>query len=95
MQIVYIPDSAMQVKLFLFAEVVIPQLTVHWQKNYYSVSEADGSVEVCAELSTLQFEGNVQVNYATFDGSAEGNRFNPIRVDRLPAKHITSFAYFA
>ena len=66
----------MQVKLFLFAEVVVPQLTVHWQKNYYSVSEADGSVEVCAELSTLQFEGNVQVNYATFDDSAEGNRFN-------------------
>lgn len=72
--------------IFVFAVVIIPQLTVHWQKNYYSVSEADGSVEMCAELSTLQFEGNVQVNFATFDGGAVGNKFKPIRVDRLSAK---------
>ena len=56
----------------LTAEMVIPELTVHWQESYYSTSEADGSVEVCAELSTLQFDGNVEVNYATISGSAEG-----------------------
>ena len=57
-----------------FSEVVIPELTVHWQESYYSASETDGSVEVCAELSTLQFEGSVQVDYATVGDSAEGVR---------------------
>jgi hypothetical protein len=47
-------------------------LAVHWQENYHSASEGDGPVELCAEVSTLQFEGSVQVNYATFSGSAEG-----------------------
>lgn len=56
----------------LTTEVVIPELTVHWEENYYSTSEADGSVEVCAELSTLQFDGNVEVDYATISDSAEG-----------------------
>ena len=51
---------------------MIPELTVHWQESYYSTSEADGSVEVCAELSTLQFDGNVEVDYATISDSAEG-----------------------
>ena len=59
--------------MFVFAELVVPELTVHWQESYYSTSEANGSVEVCAELSRLQFEGNVEVNYATFGDSAEGN----------------------
>ena len=54
------------------AEVVVPELTVHWQESYYSASEADGSVEVCAELSTLQFTGSVEVNYATVADSAAG-----------------------
>ena len=58
--------------MVLTTEVVIPELTVHWEENYYSTSEADGSVEVCAELSTLQFDGNVEVDYATISGSAEG-----------------------
>ena len=64
--------------LFVIAEVVVPELTIHWQKGYYSTSETDGSVELCAELSTLQFEGNVQVNYATFGDSAKGNKFKAI-----------------
>ena len=45
---------------------------VHWQESYYSTSESNGHVELCAELSTLQFEGSVQVDYTTFSGSAEG-----------------------
>ena len=57
---------------FKSVEVVLPQLTVHWQESYYSVIEADGSVEVCAKLSTLQFEGSVQFDYTTFGDSAEG-----------------------
>lgn len=52
--------------------MVIPDLTVYWQESYYSASEADGSIEVCAELSTLEFVGNVQVDYATVGDSAEG-----------------------
>ena len=36
------------------------------------MSEADGSVEVCAEVTTQQFEGSIQVNYSTAGGSAEG-----------------------
>ena len=59
--------------VFVFAEVVVPELTVHWQESYYSASEATGIVEVCAELSTLQFDGNVEANYTTFGNSAEGN----------------------
>ena len=58
--------------VFMFAEVVVPELTVHWQESYYSTSETTGSVEMCAELSTLQFDGNVEVNYATFGDSAKG-----------------------
>ena len=50
----------------------MPELTIYWQENYYSASEADGSVEVCAELSTLQFTGSVEVNYATIADSAKG-----------------------
>ena len=58
-------------KNFIIAEV-LPTLTLRWQESYYSVIEADGSVEVCAKLSTLQFEGIVQFDYTTFGGSAEG-----------------------
>ena len=65
------PDT---VHLIVFAEVVVPELTVHWHRSYYSASEADGSVVVCAELSTLQFEGSVQVHFATFGDSAKGNK---------------------
>ena len=50
----------------------VPQLAIHMQKSFYSVSEADGSVEVCAEVTTQQFEGSIQVNYSTAGGSAEG-----------------------
>ena len=53
--------------------MVIPDLSVYWQERYYSASEADDSVELCAELSTLQFEGSFQVDYATFGGSAKGH----------------------
>jgi hypothetical protein len=47
-------------------------LAVHWQENYHSASEGDGHVELCAKLSTLQFEGSVQVDYATYSDSAKG-----------------------
>ena len=57
---------------FGFTVEVIPELVINWEERYYSVSEADGSVEVCAELSTLQFTGTVEVNYATVADSAEG-----------------------
>ena len=49
---------------------------VHWEERYYSVGEGDGSVEVCAELSTLQFTGTVEVDYATVADSAEGMEFS-------------------
>ena len=51
---------------------VIPDLVVHWEERYYSVGEGDGGVEVCAELSTLQFTGTVEVDYATVADSAQG-----------------------
>ena len=53
---------------------VIPELVVSWEERYYSVSEGDGSVEVCAALSTLQFTGNVEVDYTTVADSAEGTQ---------------------
>ena len=55
---------------------VIPDLVVLWEERYYSVGEGDGSVEVCAELSTLQFTGTVEVDYATVADSAEGMEFS-------------------
>ena len=58
---------------YFFVEVIIPPLTVYWQQRYYSASEADGSVEVCAELSTLEFTGSVEVDYATLEETAEGS----------------------
>ena len=56
----------------IIAEKTVPDLTVHWQESYYSASETDGSVELCAELSTVQFEGSVQVDYGTVGDSAKG-----------------------
>jgi len=52
--------------------VVVPQPGLYLQQRLYSVSEADGSVEVCVEVTTRQFEGSIQVNYSTVGGSAEG-----------------------
>jgi len=50
----------------------VPEPRLYLQQSFYSVSEADGSVEVCAEVTTQQFEGSIQVNYTTAGGSAEG-----------------------
>ena len=58
--------------LCLFAEIIIPELTIYWQQSYYSASEADNSIEVCAELSTLEFTGSVEVDYSTVGSSAKG-----------------------
>ena len=51
---------------------VLPEPTVRLQNNYYTVGENDGGVEVCAEVTTDQFEGTVQANYMTTGGSAKG-----------------------
>ena len=51
---------------------MIPEPTVHLQSNYYAVSEGDGSIEVCAEVTTNQFEGTFQAIYMTSGGSAKG-----------------------
>lgn len=51
---------------------MVPEPTVHLQSNYYTVSEDSGSLEVCAEVTSDQFDGNFQANYATSEGSAEG-----------------------
>ena len=50
----------------------MPQPKLYLQQSFYSASEADGSAEVCAEVTTQQFEGSIQVNYSTAGGSAEG-----------------------
>lgn len=52
--------------------IVVPEPTVRLKSNYYSVGEGDGSLEVCAEITTDQFDGNFQANYVTTSGSAEG-----------------------
>ena len=49
-----------------------PQLAIRMQQNFYSVMESNGSVEVCAEVTTQQFEGSIQVNYSTASSSAGG-----------------------
>ena len=51
---------------------MIPEPTVHMQSNYYTVNEGDGSIEVCAEVTTDQFEGTFEANYITTEGSAKG-----------------------
>ena len=52
--------------------IVIPEPTVRLQSNYYAVGEGDGSLQICAEVTTDQFEGNFQANYMTTGGSAKG-----------------------
>ena len=52
--------------------LVIPQPAVHLHRNYYTVGESDGIIEVCAEVTTNQFEGNLIANFVTTEGSAKG-----------------------
>ena len=51
---------------------MVPEPTVRLQSNYYSIGEGDGSLEVCAEVTTDQFDGNFQANYVTIGDGAEG-----------------------
>lgn len=51
---------------------VVPEPSVHLKSNYYSVGEGEGTLEVCAEVTTNQFDGNFQVKYVTIGGSAKG-----------------------
>lgn len=53
-------------------EEVVPEPTVHLQSNYYTVSEDSGSLEVCAEVTSDQFDDNFEADYVTSEGSAEG-----------------------
>ena len=55
--------------------IVIPEPAVHLQSNYYAISEGGGSIEVCAEVTTDQFEGTFQAIYMTTGGSAKGLHF--------------------
>ena len=58
--------------LFIFIEIMVREPTVCVHSNYYSVGEGDGSLEVCAELTTDQFDGNFQANFVTIGDRAEG-----------------------
>ena len=51
-----------------------PDPKVHLKTSYYSVGEGDGSVEVCAQVTTNQFQNEVRVGYFTTFGSATGKK---------------------
>ncbi|CAI8052156.1 hypothetical protein GBAR_LOCUS28548, partial [Geodia barretti] len=50
--------------------VVVPDPTVRLNTSYYSVGEGDGSIEVCAHVTTDQFNNTIQADYVTSAGSA-------------------------
>ena len=52
--------------------VVVPDPTVRLVSSYFSVDEGAGSLEICAEVTTDQFDGNFEADYITSAGSAEG-----------------------
>ena len=52
--------------------VVVPDPTVRLKASYYSVGEGGGSVEVCAEVTTDQFDSTIEADYVTSPGSATG-----------------------
>jgi hypothetical protein len=68
-----ISPSEAQICISDFEVKVLPEPTVRLQNNYYTVGENDGGVEVCAEVTTDQFEGTVQANYMTTGGSAKAS----------------------
>ena len=51
---------------------MVPDPTVRMKSSYYSVGEGDGSVEVCAEVTTDQFDSTFDTDYVTSAGSATG-----------------------
>ena len=58
--------------VFLTPVVIVPDPMVRFNTSYYSVDEGDGSVEVCIQVTTDQFDNSVQVGYQTTPGSASG-----------------------
>jgi len=49
-----------------------PAANITLQQSDHTVGEADGSVTVCAELTTGNLERNVTVYLTTADGTATG-----------------------
>ena len=45
---------------------------VYLKNNYYSVNEDDGIIEVCAHVTTDEFDHTVNCDYLTTAGSAAG-----------------------
>ena len=58
--------------------VVVPDPTVRLNTSYYSVGEGDGIIEVCAHVTTDQFDNTIQADYVTSAGSASG-RYHSLR----------------
>ena len=54
--------------------VEIPDPRLHLKTSYYSVGEGDGSVDVCAQVTTNQFDNEIRCDYFTTFGSAAGKK---------------------
>ena len=52
--------------------VEVPDPKVRLSTGYYLVSEGDGSIEVCAQVTTDQYDNTIQADYVTTPGSASG-----------------------
>lgn len=49
---------------------------VYLKNNYYSVNEDDGSIGVCAQVTTDEFDHTVNCDYLTTAESAAGKIHN-------------------
>lgn len=48
---------------------------MHLITGYYSAGEGDGSIEICAQVTTDRFDHTIQFDYLTIAGSATGEKF--------------------
>ena len=51
---------------------MVPDPTVRLVSSYFSVGEGDDSIEICAEVTTDQFDDTFEADYVASSASAEG-----------------------
>ena len=54
--------------------VEVPDPKVHLKTSYYSVGEGDGSIDVCVQVTTDQFDNEIWCDYFTSFASATGKK---------------------
>ena len=61
-----------RLNVFTILFLNFPATNINLQQSDHTVGEADGSVTVCAELTTGNLERNITVYLTTADGTAAG-----------------------